>query len=1376
MKQNSILTSRILTANSTFAPPLIKTVIKELGAKLRRASFILAGLLTMPACVMAQALPTMPPGGPDNGDFDKGGRFPAGSVTSVSYYSPSQGANDTMYVYTPPNYDPSKKYGVIYGYPGISAGADTIFAGWCVGAGTVADNLIGEGKIKPVIIVAIDDNNGDVQSDTLNVIIPYIDSHYSTIPDADHRGLYGYSWGGGYTFNIGCGNLNTFHHLSPSSAAPNKAGDDSLLPNGGAEAKRVMKTLLISCGNADYLGLYGSSEGAHNYCVANGIPHAWWPVKNGNHDAGVWRPAMWNFLQLADAAGISDPPRTRSAYSQFEAESADTLSGGSSETCSEGGLDVGSIVNGNYAVYRNIDFASGATNFQARVASATSGGNIEIRLDNTNGTLVGTCAVAGTGGWQTWTTRSNAVSGATGIHNVYLKFTGGSGYLFNINWWKFDGPSSPVSIPSVPGGLVATAGIERAALRWTASSAATSYNVKRSTTSGGTYTNIANVAGTNYTDKGAIGGTTYYYVVSALNVGGESADSGPASVTPTVNVPSPWLTQDIGAVGLAGSASFTNGVFSLVGSGADIGSAADAFRFAYVTNSGDCTIIARVASVDDYINSWSKAGVMIRESLATNAANVFVGVTPGNGATWQYRSSTGGGTSTNNTTGLGAPYWVKLVRSGNTFTAYRSADGVSWTQQGTTTITMASTVYIGLALTSHNLYTLCSATFDHVTGPGWAPPPVLAPTGLVATAGIEQVALRWMPSSNATSYNVKRATTSGGPYTTIATVTTTNYTDTFVIGRTTYYYVVSALSNAAGESGNSAPASATPTVNVPLPWMPRDIGTVGLSGGAGFTNGVFTVTASGDDIWNSADAFRFVYVTNRGNFTIVARVVSLQNIDGWSKAGVMVRESLDANAANAFVAVTPGNGVTWQYRSSTGSGCGNNNTPGLSAPYWVKLIRSGNTFTGYRSPDGANWTQLGSATLTNAATAYIGLAVTSHNNSSLCMAKFDNVSVPGWPPSLLALNASAISSSQINLAWNVLTNATSYNVQRSLTDGGPYTPIASGVTATNYLDGGLAGGTMYYYMVSAVVSGSPTLNSGQAAAATLSPTLGSLVHRYSFSESSGTSLADSVGGPIWNGTLPNGGTFSSGQLTLASASSQYAQLPAGIVGTLSNFTIVAWVRLNSTTNWNRIFDFGSSTTVNMFLTPQNGFDGRLRFAITTNGGGNEQQINCSSTMSAGVWYQVAVTLNGNTGILYLNGLPVGTNNAMTLRPSSLGSTANNYLGRSQYPDPYLDGVIDEFRIYNLGLSAAEIAATVALGSSQLLNTNSPAMNITISGTNATLSWPLANAGYTLQSRTNLVLGNWVDVTSPAPQIVGGQWQMALPSATNAGPAFYRLMK
>jgi endoglucanase len=189
-------------------------------------------------------------------------------------------------------------------------------------------------------------------------------------------------------------------------------------------------------------------------------------------------------------------------------------------------------------------------------------------------------------------------------------------------------------------------------------------------------------------------------------------------------VPLPWMTQDIGAVGVAGSAALTNSVFTLTGAGADIQGSADAFRFVYLSLTGDGTIVARVASVQN-INAWSKAGVMIRESLNANSANAFVAVTPSNGVTWQYRSSTGGGTTWNNTGGLTAPYWVRLVRSGNTFTGYRSADGVNWAQQGTTNISMASAVYVGLALTSHNNSSLCSATFDNVTAPGW---PVTPPS------------------------------------------------------------------------------------------------------------------------------------------------------------------------------------------------------------------------------------------------------------------------------------------------------------------------------------------------------------------------------------------------------------------------------------------------------------------------------------------------------------------------------------------------------------------------------------------------------------------------------------------------------------------------
>jgi arabinoxylan arabinofuranohydrolase len=136
-------------------------------------------------------------------------------------------------------------------------------------------------------------------------------------------------------------------------------------------------------------------------------------------------------------AAPTPTPGPRSAFSQIEAESFNTQSGIQTESCGEGGQNIGFIENGDYIVFNNIDFGTGATGFQARVASSTSGGNIEIRLNSATGTLVGTCSVAGTGGWQTWTTSTCNVSGASGTQILYLRFTGGSGYLLNLNWFKF---------------------------------------------------------------------------------------------------------------------------------------------------------------------------------------------------------------------------------------------------------------------------------------------------------------------------------------------------------------------------------------------------------------------------------------------------------------------------------------------------------------------------------------------------------------------------------------------------------------------------------------------------------------------------------------------------------------------------------------------------------------------------------------------------------------------------------------------------------------------------------------------------------------------------------------------------------------------------
>lgn len=140
----------------------------------------------------------------------------------------------------------------------------------------------------------------------------------------------------------------------------------------------------------------------------------------------------------------------RDAFSQVEAESYDSQSGIQAESCSDigGGQDVGFINSGDYAVYNNINFDGGATGFQARVASNASGGNIEIRLDSPSGSLAGTCTVSGTGGWQTWTTVNCGVSGASGTHNLYLVFTGQSGYLYNLNWFKFTSSATPTPTPT----------------------------------------------------------------------------------------------------------------------------------------------------------------------------------------------------------------------------------------------------------------------------------------------------------------------------------------------------------------------------------------------------------------------------------------------------------------------------------------------------------------------------------------------------------------------------------------------------------------------------------------------------------------------------------------------------------------------------------------------------------------------------------------------------------------------------------------------------------------------------------------------------------------------------------------------------------------
>src|SRR5271155_5050157 len=285
------------------------------------------------------------------------------------------------------------------------------------------------------------------------------------------------------------------------------------------------------------------------------------------------------------------------------------------------------------------------------------------------------------------------------------------------------GGGGGTTVPATPTGVAAVAGNAQVALNWTGSSGATGYYVKRSTTTGGPYTQVATQAGTNDTDTGLTNGTKYFYVVSAYNSAGQSANSAEVNATPVLPPPA-------APTGLAAAAGNAQVSLSWTAS-----ATATSYHVKRSTSSGAETQIAAPTST-----SYTDTGL-------SNGTKYF--------------------------------YEVSAVNSGGE-----------------------------------------SANSPEVSATPVAPvSPPATPTGLQATGGNAQVSLSWNASTGAASYNLKRATTNGGPYNTaVASPTASNYSDTTVTNGTTYYYVVSAV-NTVGQSANSAQASATPaapTANVTI--------------------------------------------------------------------------------------------------------------------------------------------------------------------------------------------------------------------------------------------------------------------------------------------------------------------------------------------------------------------------------------------------------------------------------------------------------------------------------------------------------------------------------------------------------------------------------
>jgi uncharacterized repeat protein (TIGR03806 family) len=179
-------------------------------------------------------------------------------------------------------------------------------------------------------------------------------------------------------------------------------------------------------------------------------------------------------------------------------------------------------------------------------------------------------------------------------------------------------------------------------------------------------------------------------------------------------LPRGWTDADIGNVGVSGDASFLNGNFNLLASGSDIWDTDDAFHFASRPFAGDGSIVARVVSVQ-YTDPWAKAGVMLRENNSAGSEYVFMGVTGQGGSVLQSRASADGASVSADGPEAKLPHWLKLVRSGNVFNGYVSADGTNWLAAGSVANTLNKKLSVGLALTAHNNSVLNSTLFDNVT-------------------------------------------------------------------------------------------------------------------------------------------------------------------------------------------------------------------------------------------------------------------------------------------------------------------------------------------------------------------------------------------------------------------------------------------------------------------------------------------------------------------------------------------------------------------------------------------------------------------------------------------------------------------------------------